>query len=795
MSTSKIYRFCDSGNVGVNTTITLTEGSCNYDSSWQETYNNGSQVANYTVYKVGITLSASTAPYENMVVNYSYHFLENTSYGTSLDETFYDTVVFPAGQTSYTFYLECLRQYNYRDYNDGRMDESSETTRDTFVVESQAIQPTCGTQPSGCTLNVSGYTITAPTQRGLTNGSIFVAITGATGSDDVSYYLNGNLQTSTGATSGYTFSNLKAGVYNVYIQEGDCYDQLIGLVVPEGEFRTGDFYTEREPADLVAADNPIINNVTTKIINPSAVKNKVKFTIDGAITNNTKITFNLTSPFAYTQTFYAKHFPNKSNYFLASTLTNAQAVPVGTNSASEIAVSLAQVLQNDSVLSKVYYVENTANTVFLTARETGSRFNLSLNNQVVITGNNIGFTSLITGQDKYDGQLTDNYNIYMEVFTNANPQNQYPELGTTLDYVKIAELSMPFNQNNQHKFNLSEVVKTQVNTPMPNNGMTMAVLTEPLRSFYCKLGEIYPLVANTNTLKKRYKQDSGYFWAINSSLDREVINDMTAYMGDAGNYLGIDYFDNVPFLTNSPSLTITRNSNNYLYFLLEKNYGNTLTLRADIYLNDGSIIYNVNLLNITTTSTNAGGVCVVNVGFNKLGLGSYETSGKKIAYYDLKVIQVLGSYGSIPYTQTKRYYVNQNTYPNMLGINFQNKLGMFDSFEFIGVVEETVNREIQTYTKPLAYGNAGNVPVGFNSKTVYSNKVTKTITANTGWISSEVFNWLNELNTSKVIYSYTENYINYLVLTDLTYVKNSNDDSYNVTCTFEHTIFDNSVSI
>ena len=792
MSTSKIYKSCN-GSVVQSPTITLTEADCVGASYWTDVQGAyGTITVSYEQSLGGFTISASTACASALTINYSYHIWEQLNGSIIYDETYLDTVILPAGQTSLFVEVECLLVTRYRDYNDGRMDEDRYLYKDTFQVLDQAIVPVCQSQPSGCTLTITGTTITAPTQRGLTNGSIFVGVTGNTESYG-NYYLNGALQ-ATGSTSGYTFSNLKAGNYTVLVSNVlSCFDQEINLIVPEGEFRTGDFVINGI-TDLVAANNPIILNVNTAITNPNAVAHKISLTVGATIANNLSILFNLVSPFEYSQTFYAKHFPNKTNYFLASTLTNSVGQAVGTNSNVEIATSLAQVLQNDSVISKVYYIEAVSNVVFLTAKELGSRFNLTASN-VIITGSNLTLDVITTGQDKYDGQLTDNYSIFTEVMCD-NGTNQYPELGSNLSYNKIAELMMPFSQTNQHKFNLNEVVKAQVTTPFPNKNVDFTVLPQPMRSFYCKFGEIYPLVANTNTVKKRHKQDSGYFWAINSCLDREALNDMTEYVGDSITIDAAPAKENVKFLTKSPStLYVTRDSEQYLYFILEKNYPYDINVEASIYYTDGSSDLNQMVMSATTLNGNAGGVAFINVSYANLNLAAFETGGKEIYWYILTLTQTNCNLVKQFFSESKYYYLNSYSYPDMVGVNFQNSLGMYDTFDFIGAKEESINRDVTTFTKSLTYNNGGGVEAGFKSKSVYENKVTKKVTVNSGWIDKIHFDWLIELFNSKNIYCYTEKYNNYLLIADFTYVKNSNEDLYNITVVFEKTIWENSISI
>lgn len=784
MATSKIYQFC-SGGTYADITITLTPGTCDYHNYWTD----GSYTQ--TTYHTLLTFTSDVAPTSDVVINFQYTYdYYHTYYGGSNSFTSYinESAVLPAGNTTVAVSIMCSNVETYRDPNDGRMDEDISTTQSDFIMLDQFELPVCG-QPTGCTLEITSYTINPPTQRGLTDGSIVVEVTGATGST-ITYKLNGATYTTTGSTTGYTYTNLAPGVYNVLASEGVCFDQILSLEVPNGEFRTGDF-TLSGGYDIMASDNPIIYNVGTAINNPYPTKGKIKFTINSTVNNNDKIVFALTSPMVYNQTFYSKGFPNKSNYFLASILTDETGANVGTNSATEIATSLAQSFENDSLLPNVYYIENSGNTVTLTARETGSKFNLDYGTEVNINASGITYSQLVVGVDQYDGQLTDNYNVYCEVFLNENSGNQYPDTGTTTDYQRITQMIIPFSTNNQHKFNLSDVLKTKVSTPKPDLNVTSGILPSMFRSYFCKFGEIYPLVPNTNTSKKRYKLTTTPKWVINSSLSRYVINDMSYWQGETSIDFGDPYKQDVPFLTNSPSnLRIERGSKQYLYFILQKDYCKLLTLHYDLYFNDGTSSIDAGFVYITTSPTNAGGVMYVDVSYNTLLLNNFETSTKKIQYFDLYINQT-----SSPFSVTKRYYLNNLTYSDMFGVHFENELGGYDTFDFIGVKTETIDREVSIYEKPLNYQLGGNLLPGFKSKGLYDNKVTKKVIGNTGWITSETFDWLIELMKTNNVYCYTEPNQPHLIITDVTYESRTDEELFNITCTFTYSITENNVSM
>ncbi len=753
----------------------------------------------------------------------------------------------------------------------------------------------CGTPPIHCTLKITGSSHTDVTIRGADDGSITAAITGASGT--TVWYLNG-VEYFSGVTSSHTFTGLTSGTYDVLIvDENDCLATLNDVLILDGEFRTGDF-TVTSPTGLTAVENPIIIRVSTAVNNPNPLPNITTLSVDGNLSDGYSLQFNLTSPYSYTQTFYAKAYPNKPNYFLASTLNDQYGTPVGSNTHTEIATSLADALASDVLIPKIYYINNSGTVVTLQAKETGSRFNLTTGNTVT-TATGITVTQTQVGTDYCDGQITDNYSISCEVMANTDVTTQYPETGDATDFNKIAELILPFQPSNTHKFDISAILKSQINTPMPDVNMTgSTLLPSVMQPYFCKLSELYPLVANTNTVKKRYKTNTDVQWVINSSLDRYAANTMQEYLGEdissihgdfgltlswtggtggtasvvftdyvisgvtgttgvefsiwnynnttiveawqTGNtFTGVvagDYYarisgmtsdgilvnyqktfyvdphgcgydstpiahlkNNVKFLTNSPNpKQIQRSSNEFLYFLLPKNYGKTLKMRGDLYFYDGTSVTGQTFFTIATGTTNAGGCMILNLSYDKLGLQAYEVSGttnRKIKRAELAVWQNDALNGDYQYTEEKVYRFEIDEMPRKFGVLFQNSLGMYDAFDFIGVVEETISRDYDNYTVPLDYNADGSMASGQRNTATYNTKILKKITCNSGWIDSEHFDWLMELSKSNNIYSTNTTTQNYLNLTDISYKKSSLDDLFDVECTFEMTIYENNITI
>ena len=786
--------------------------------------------------------------------------------------------------------------------NNGASDEYIITTYNGELLLLGHPPLDCGVPPVGCFLAITGSTHTDVSTRGASDGTVTVGISGQTGT--TTWYLNGEFVASgvSEATGSYQFTSLVAGTYDVIVEDSHSPDVCVvgvdDIVVLDGEFRTGDF-SITSPTGLTAVENPVIIGVSTAINNPNPAPDITTLTIAGTLADGFSLTFNLTSPFAYTQTFYAKAYPNKPNYFLASILNNSVGVPVGSNTATEICTSLAEVLQLDAVIPKVYYINNSSNVVTLAAKETGIKFSLDSTNCIAST-TGITVTQTQVPTDYCDGQLTDNYSISTEVMVNTDSTNQYPDVGQTTDYNRVAELILPFSQNNTHRFDISSILKSQVSTPMPSMLLTgSTLLPTVMQPYYCRISELYPLVQNTNTVKKRFKTESDVQWTINSALDRFAINDMSDYLGhpycninpnwtfgftgvggfpystydvvfnsvllntgDTGTTnvkISIWNYDNtsqveswraytsgfnglavgtyygrvsgtsegttfvhsrsfyqspyntgqentvytgeqhdVAFLTNSPNpKQIQRASNEFLYFILPKDYGYDLYVKGDLYFYDGTESLNQTFFTIATGGTNAGGCMIMNLSYDKLGLAAYEVSGatnRKIKRAEIAVWQENG-YGTFQYTQTKTYRFEIDEMPRKFGILFQNTLGMYDAFDFIGVVEETIDRSNDTYTVPLGYNSDGSLPKGFKNTATYNTKVTKKVVLNTGWIDNAHFDWLIELMKSNNIYSTSTDYQNYLNLVGYTYKQSSLDDLFDIEATFDWTIYENNITV
>lgn len=764
---------------------------------------------------------------------------------------------------------------------------------DNYAVAPQRRIPACAPPAPECTLALTGSTTTNVTIRGAADGIILIGWTGSTGTTTT--VINGVIDTTTADT--YSFTGLQAGYYDIRITEGTCFGVYDNIQVIDGEFRTGDFITN-QPVALTAAENPIVFNIQTARNQGTPLISKGDIDVNGSISDGDNMVFTLTYPQAYTAVFTAKAFPNRDTYFLASVLNDANGVAIGNNSAAEIVTSIAEVLSQDSVISRLYFIRADQTKVYLAAKEANTK--LDITTVIAVQGTNLALTQTQNGNSAYDGQISENYSVYTDILINNSAQyGEDPAIDT---FNKVAQLELPFNAiTNQHLFDLSEVLKNFVSTPKIDFTLTgFTTIANMLTAYKVQYGEKYPLVENSSTKKSRNKGTSDTKFALNSALQWESDNDMTDWVGSrlhnvkadfdgvvitnsptesevlindylwdtgstvttgisfrfidnengedsgwqtgnsytftgygyyngdifitgitsgvtfnydkdfwayptfgAGDIEGINVDPNIQsglkFFTNSPNPKfIQRNSSEFLYLMLPKDYGKTLKIIADLYFYDGTSLTGETLYTVSTGATNYGGVFMFAAGYNELGLADFETySGgtRNIRKVDFALYQNDAVNGDYLLSEEKSYRYEIDEQPRRYGVAFLNKLGTYDIFDFAGEIIDSVQHDNETYEVPRALNLQGGSPLGFQAKTVYNTKVTKTIAANTGWINEDHFDWLMELLESNRCYNYTETDQSFLVVESIDYSKSSNDDLYQIDVQFIETLYQNQISV
>ncbi|MFW6377355.1 MAG: hypothetical protein ACOCZ5_01790 [bacterium] len=659
--------------------------------------------------------------------------------------------------------------------------------------------PICD-NPDDCEIGIDIHNIEHVSEYGGSDGEIIAIATNTTGGTNIVWYLN---TANVGVGDNITISNLEAGFYDLKVNENGCEAVIRDIYIKDGKFKPSELEI-KEAADLTATENPINFNLKTKRLGDGRKTVCEIAIISGStVDDGDYVKFELESPFKYTKYFYASDFPDQDNYFLSSVLRDENGNELIDNTSKDIMQSLFDALQTDLLLNKLYHITYSSDYVIrLTAKETGEKYTLNKNN-VTTNTTAINVYDIQSGKNKYEGQILDDFSIYAELYINDEDYIQFASEGDKYDYFRVAELMLPFNsRNNNHQFDFSPLLKNYVNTSRPNVKSTgYTIQNNFVKPYFIKYGVYYPVVQHTNTKKKTFIDETDIKWCINSSLDYYNNNDMEelGYLGNEGMTGITSKLTDVKFLTNSPNpKLIQRDSQEYLYFILPENYEFDLDVRGDLEFYDGSKLNDIEFFQIQeATGNTAGGVLALNISYNKLNLEDYEQSGstvRKIKRADFAVYQTSGD-TTERYTELKSFKFEIADRPRKYGIIFQNQLGGFDSIDFVGIVEETIDRESGNFTNPINFAQDGSARQGFKKNTVYDTKITNKITANTSWINLEHFNWLKELMKSNEIYSYTTENQNYLILDSFKYKKSSLDDLYEVECTFIETTFENNVSV
>jgi hypothetical protein len=739
-----------------------------------------------------ITLDAASS--EDFTAYYTYTRAETLDDGYNYSYNVYtnqsSSVLIPAGVTYKDIVVDC-RTYSYA--GSGRDDYwSREDEIYDLALAAQPQVPTCEPPPVECTVDIVSYSVTNPSRRGESDGSISVVASGCTGST-LTWKLNGVTDSGTNIT-GHTFTGLTAGNYYVYISEGVCWSQSAAIVVQEGEFRTGDFVAN-DMAEMQATENPIILQLQTAVNSFTPEYSKSAILITGGTISGVTISFELVFPIVYNAEFISKGYPDRSTYFLESVLKNEIGIPAGTNTNTEIATSLAECLQNDSILSRYYYITNSGTTITLTAKEYGVNFDLDSSN-VTISGTGVTITSITSGIAQYDGQLAANYSLYTELFVNTDLQ--YGDTPDMTTYRRVAELELPFNKTNLHKFDLAPVLKNFVSSPKIDFTFTgFTTLPSMDTTYFCKYGEKYPLIENTNTKKKRYKGVTDVKYAINSALNFESPNDMSAYLGQPVT-TGSTTYSGITFMNTAPNPKyIARGSKEFLYFILKQGYPNALALKGDIYFYNGTSQTGETFITISTLTgaTNFGGVTMLACGYDELGLAAYENSGNtKIRRVDFAVWQTTPSAVTTQLTETRSYLLEIDEQPQKYDVAFLNKLGTYETYSFVGEVVEDQEVERETIQKPYSVSATGAAPLGFEYNSIYGTKYTKLITVNSGTVDEDTYYYLMQLLQSNKIYNYSNVHENFLTVVSQTAQKSTNASEYTVQVQFRETIEENNVA-
>ncbi len=495
-----------------------------------------------------------------------------------------------------------------------------------------------------------------------------------------------------------------------------------------------------EPASVTASGNPIVVTVST---GSDATQEAFYYcTItSNSPSNNSYITFDLTFPLEYDITYGANEDPLASNEFWTSA-----AQPTTSQNMDRV----AQLIRNNKTLNQIYTVEKTSTTAIkVTSRLPGTMYDLT--DVVTASGFTLAFSNFASvNVDGSEGQKITNLFFTCDFYIANNVDDDIITVPSDNLFIHQLQFQIPFIDSNEMVFDLQPVITAYLNKDK-NNNITQIPFTNQLikisdfspNSLHWKaaIGTLYSRGINTIATPQTFTTVTGKK-SFNAALDRGTYNDFSDYTTSP-----------VLFLSKRISKIVRRQEFVPLYFNVVGSIS-SFQVRYYIRFEDGT----TNGTTEGNTSTYSTGESVTEVNKN---LYTYMfrvdnfVSAVEAAYG--KTAQAFGiticsNFSNTKITEEKEFIIDNKRYEFALPVIYQNTLGGYDSFTFVGEAEldVVVTRNSYINSALLDYRIGDRYRALDNVDFLPAKKI------NSGWISKVQFDQLQEIVKSRNVYSLEE---------------------------------------
>ena len=291
----------------------------------------------------------------------------------------------------------------------------------------------------------------------------------------------------------------------------------------------------------------------------------------------------------------------------------------------------------------------------------------------------------------------------------------------------LARLKYPVQPSSaQLQFDVGNVIKNYVSFDFFNaTGTLFAPNLNSRLKYYVDFRELYdvsgiPTLSGVLASNPTTPSSSSFRWGGNSIFDFEDFSGTAYYDLRVENYGFLNYQgEEVCTLTQNKVLTFFDPNRvvDSIRLITSSGYSYTLTPTTREYL------YNIN----------AGKFLIDTSGLTPTG--------------DTYVIRLLDTSNNI-ITQKSFRYVQECSQYETIRLHWMNKLGAWDSFNFIKNSQRAIDIERKQFKAPLEIGYAKSDRLKQN----YNTTITDVININSDWVSDEVSELLEELATSPLIY-------------------------------------------
>jgi hypothetical protein len=513
---------------------------------------------------------------------------------------------------------------------------------------------------------------------------------------------------------------------------------------------------EAQPLELIAANNKNCLVLESLIFPTPYVKGQRAIQVTGNIFEGNNIT--LSSVTMGTLQIFAKDITGVNEFKTTASPATAQ----------EIAEDIARAL-NDSIQFNRVYSANAftgGGRVDIIAKVTGSSLNLGFG----FVGGFVALGGLPNGTDENRGQQQNNYGAYTQIF---GAPVSFGDVIDKTTFCLLSESEKKYSSPNKFEFDLTGALKDEFD------------IVEYLWSNQYNFNRIFGYVAlwgesySEGSFRRKFLVGTtAVKYSFSAAFDTRDYSSsmMSIYTFQAG-------ATNKFFLTNSPDLKeVTLDSYEELSFIYK--FAPTLFRLAiptiTPIFRDGSIGTEQLIFFVGVT---VGGIYGINVSPNNLPIASIEAAaGKKVRDYIIK-LRLLTSAPTGPLITDIPLASVDKTYRiiepcTKKPIAFINRLGVVDTFDFIGDEISTLKRKITTGVKAIPCNTPSSINDATINRLIKSADVDLVKSLSSGWIDENVYIWLLELAASPQVWEVIDGENRAILVTGMTAREDSENKKF-----------------
>ena len=547
----------------------------------------------------------------------------------------------------------------------------------------------------------------------------------------------------------------------------------------------------RQPEEITASENMQRFVLRAFINNSSAQKSAIVLSVDGNLDYNIPAVL-VISGGGVSVTLTASNTPSFNEFFSNNGFTILDRM--------RLAQAIVYELQNNLAFNNLYESEAVNTNINITARNYGN-FDLTVTLPL-----NMSTVSTIAGSSLYSYNTVQDYTSFTEVYVG------WAEFGTTADrstFYQAGVLDIPFTDD-EIECTVNSLTKNYVDVVFPvkklNQSISITKLDEIainadkepiLRPYFTVFGDSFRYVNNGE--KKRIVQGcSAVRWVQNAArpkLDGYRLDYYVWNNGTSQQFL---------FLTDRPQLSqVTYDSHQFLQFLTKEKGKGTWWLELKSHFYDGTD--QTTLFGGTAGFSYVGlyGNCSIDVSPAVLGLESIESvAGKLIDWYELSIVWTTSPTSNTFRSYPKSYKMLRRCNDKSININWFNKLGAWDSFEFLGIQAKTLQRTQKEVQRALPFDantrlGATLISDAVDSEITLTYKIDSdtTYSAESGLIDRSHYDWISSLLDSPSIITFdkTNRQFRALIVTDYEYLWNNDNTEFNLRISYKYTVNNNTI--